>query len=245
MFANSIMIVFCSEIRTAMFFAGYKWSFTERKWGGMSLDLTFESSCISSSIYFRGSLLQHVYGTNIKNRVLLTLETEYAPDKGGSLVIYNPRVHALSYRRGTSRWSMRRQALRGRCWHWCTCSVLDQYQGHHPKAKLLSCVPLPDRVSVAIFELSEISPKNSYPGFSVSKRDHVVKLYLLWSSIISSSTRRHLSLMLYGSLNVSFWILSGWSNLDEYWLPSIVFLPLTRKMAAPSSTLLLLYGRPI
>ena len=74
-------------------------------------------------------------------------------------------------------------------------------------AKLLSavvCVPLPDRVSVAIFELSEIFPKNSYPGFSVSKRDHVVKLYLLWSSIISSSTRRHLSLMLYGSLNVSF-----------------------------------------
>ena len=49
-------------------------------------------------------------------------------------------------------------------------------------AKLLSavvCVPLPDRVSVAIFELSEIFPKNSYPGFSVSKRDHVVKLYLL------------------------------------------------------------------
>ena len=112
-------------------------------------------------------------------------------------------------------------------------------------AKLLSCVPLPDRVSVAIFELSKIFPKNSYPGFSVSKRDDVVKLYLLWSSIISSSTRRHLSLMLYGSLNISFWILSGWSNLDEYWLPSIVFLPLTKKMAAPSSTLLLLYGRPI
>ena len=65
----------------------------------MSLDLTFENSCISSSIYFRGSPLQHVYGTNIKNKVLLTLETEYAPDKGNSFVIYNPRVHALSYRR--------------------------------------------------------------------------------------------------------------------------------------------------
>ena len=84
-------------------------------------------------------------------------------------------------------------------------------------AKLLSCVPLPDRVSVAIFELSKIFPKNSYPGFSVSKRDDVVKLYLLWSSIISSSTRRHLSLMLYGSLNISFWyclVDQTWTSID-------------------------------
>ena len=69
----------------------------------MLLDLTLESSCISSTISFRGSPLRHVHGTNTKNRVFLTLETEYASDKGGSLVVYNPRVHALSYRRGTSR----------------------------------------------------------------------------------------------------------------------------------------------
>ena len=64
----------------------------------MLLDLTLESSCISSTISFRCSPL-HVYGKNIKNKVLLTLETEYAPDKGNSFVIHNPRVHALSYRR--------------------------------------------------------------------------------------------------------------------------------------------------
>ena len=65
----------------------------------MLLDLTLESSCLSSTISFRCSPLPHVYGTNIKNKVLLTLETEYAPDKGNTFVIYNPRVHALSYRR--------------------------------------------------------------------------------------------------------------------------------------------------
>ena len=69
MFATSNMIVFCSEIRTAMSFAGYNWSFTERKWRGMLLDLTLESSCISSTISFRCSPLRHVYGTNIKNKV--------------------------------------------------------------------------------------------------------------------------------------------------------------------------------
>lgn len=29
---------------------------------------------------------------------------------------------------------------------------------------------------------------------------------------------------LYGSLNISFWILFGWLNLDEYWLFFMVFL---------------------
>lgn len=65
----------------------------------MLLDLTLESPCISSTISVRCIPLRHVYGTNIKNKVLLTLETEYAPDKGNSFVIYNPRVHTLSYRR--------------------------------------------------------------------------------------------------------------------------------------------------
>ena len=50
-------------------------------------------------------------------------------------------------------------------------------------------------------------------------------------SIISSALRRHLSLMLKGSLKINFWMFPGWSNFEAYWLPARAFLQLNRKIA--------------
>lgn len=104
------------------------------------------------------------------------------------------------------------------------------------------CVFLLDWVFVVIFEFFEIFLKNSYFGFLVSKCDDVVKFYFFWSFIILLSIWCYFFFMLYGSLNVSFWILFGWLNLDEYWLFFIVFLLFMRKMVVLFFILFLFYG---